>query len=573
MVKKRNYDGWTENDYQKEIENLDEQKTYGLVWEKNKEDVKENFDYYINWEGIKNKEEFKGTEHKFPVLREIKNKEILTNKKDNYNLLIEGDNYHSLAVLKFTHNKQIDVIYIEPPYNTGNGEFRFNDKHVDKNDNYKHSKWLTFMEKRLELAQKLLKKTGIILIHIDKNEMAQLKILCDKIFKQNNYIENIIWRKKEGGGQQDDFFVTEHEYILAYAKNKSKFSIIEKKTKKVSESYKHCDENNKRRYNLSKLAKWGSGALKEDRPTMHFPIKDPDGNDNLPIAPDGRPGRWRYGKINLDGLIEKNCIEWKKKDNKWIPYEKCYESQIEEHQILKQRSIFYDYATTRDGTNELTEIFGKKDVFPNPKPTLLGMELLTSVADKNAIILDFFAGSGTTGHAVLKLNKLDGGNRRFILCTNDEEKICTEVCYPRISKVMKGYTTNKKIKVGGLGTNLKYFKTAFVDSKPTDKNKKILTEKAIELLCVKEGTFDLIINHKKYKIFRNHDHYSGIIFDQLAIDDFKNKIKNIQGKFSIYIFSLGDDTFDEEFSDLNKKIKLSPIPEAILRVYRRIFGK
>ena len=196
------------------------------------------------------------------------------------------------------------------------------------------------------------------------------------------------------------------------------------------------------------------------------------------------------------------------------------------------------------------------------------------------------AGTGTTGHAVLELNKEDGGNRQFILCTNNENNICTDVCYPRIKKVIEGYKNLKGEQVEGLGDNLKYFRTDFVDAKPSDKNKIKLTHQATEMLCVKEGTFEKVIDNKRFKIFKNSDHYTGIIWDQTAIPEFKKAIKDVDGNFSVYIFSLGDEDFSEEFADLNKRrseaksrterssgarIKLSPIPEAILRVYRRIF--
>ena len=136
---------------------------------------------------------------------------------------------------------------------------------------------------------------------------------------------------------------------------------------------------------------------------------------------------------------------------------------------------------------------------------------------------------------------------------------------------MRGYKNSKGNIINGLGGNLKYFKTDSVDAEPTDKNKKKLTEQATEMLCVREGTFETVLEKKKFKIYKNNSHYTGIIFDQLAISDFKKAIKDIKGKFSVYVFSLGDDTFDEEFEDIKQKVKLSPIPEAILRVYRRIF--
>ena len=186
--------------------------------------------------------------------------------------------------------------------------------------------------------------------------------------------------------------------------------------------------------------------------------------------------------------------------------------------------------------------------------------------NEKSVVCDFFTGTGTTGEAVLELNKEDDGDRQFILCTNNENNIATDICYPRLKRAIFGFK-----KRPALGGNLKYFKTDFVDAEPTDKNKKKLTQEATEMLCIKEGTFEPVLNKKHFKIFKNSNHYTGIILDQLAITEFKRAIKDIKGKFSVYVFSLSDETFDEEFVDIKQKIKLSPIPEAILRVYRRIF--
>jgi len=207
--------------------------------------------------------------------------------------------------------------------------------------------------------------------------------------------------------------------------------------------------------------------------------------------------------------------------------------------------------------------------FPSQKPVGLIKFLLEVTTHKESLVCDFFAGTGTTGEAVLSLNNEDNGNRKFILCTNNENNIATNICYPRLKKVILGFK-NKP----ALGGNLKYFKTDFVEyDKPTDRNKIKLTKQATEMLCVKEGTFEKVIDNERFKIFKNSDHYTGIIWDQTAIPEFKKVIKDIKAKFSVYVFSLTDETFDEEFSDLKQKVKLSPIPEAILRVYRRIFNK
>jgi adenine-specific DNA-methyltransferase len=543
----------TVDELQKEVvrlkKELKKKKKYGLVWEEKPEDVVEM------------------CKEKLPILKEVRKKEIITDKNQPINILIEGDNYHALSTLNYTHSGKIDVIYIDPPYNTGLSDFRFNDKYIDSRDSYRHSKWLSYMEKRLKLAKKLLRNTGSIFISVDDIEMYNLKLLLDDIFK-NNFIGTLIWRKKEGGGQTDSYFVTEHEYILAFQKS-SNFKWLDEEIEIEDSSFKHIDKKGK--FNLVRLAKWGNGARRVDRPKMHFPIYTPGRKKVLPKAPDGSEGRWRVGKTRMEELIKSNRVVFLKKNNDWIAYEKIY-FESDNTKKIKERSILYEISNTSDATNTLTNILGSKDVFQNPKPVELIKFILRHSGNSSATILDFFAGSGTTGHAVLEINKEDKGKRKFILVTNNENNICTEVCYPRIEKVINGYKNLKKKKIKGLSGNLKYFKTDFVDAKPTDKNKKKLTEEATEMLCIREDTFKKVeTKNKSFKVFKNGKKYTGIIYDVMMIDKFKDFAKKIDGEFSVYIFSLSDDTYDEEFEDMNNKIKLSPIPEAILRVYRRIF--
>jgi adenine-specific DNA-methyltransferase len=283
---------------------------------------------------------------------------------------------------------------------------------------------------------------------------------------------------------------------------------------------------------------------------------------------------WAYSKQEIERLIKENYLIFPKNKNGQVRKKEFYNEFKRENIPIKSSWGLFD---NQKNTEMLKDILGDA-IFLNPKPLNLLTYLLKSTTNKNAVVLDFMAGSGTTAHAVLKLNKEDGGNRQFILCTNNEDnngsgyKIAEDICHPRVQKAIKGYVGKiSKKKVEGLGGNLKYFKTDFVDAEPTDKNKIKLTRQATEMLCIKEGTFELVQDKGSFKIFKNSKHYTGIIFDHAAIPSFKKTVKDIKGKFSVYIFSLGDETFDEEFADIKQKVKLSPIPEAILRVYRRIF--
>lgn len=525
-----------------------EKERYGLVWEDKEEEVAKQCDSEL------------------PLLKEDCTKEIICDSTLPYNIIIEGDNYHSLYALSFTHPKSIDVIYIDPPYNTGKKkEWKYNDSWVDENDKYRHSKWLSFMSKRLRLAKNLLKNSGIIFISIDNNEVAQLKLLCDSIFGYKNFCGQIIWRKKSGGGQTDDFFVTEHEYILCYRRT-SAFVWVDETIPISSKGYK--SEDNKGKYRLVKLAKWGSAAKREDRPTMYFSLTSPDKKKIYPIAPDGTPGRWRVGRKKMKSLIDDELIEWVEDNNGiWTPYEKVYYDG-DDVKTLKNRSIYYSVAETGDATRLLTKIFGKKDVFENPKPIELIKELLSH--SQNSIVLDFFAGSASTGHAVLDMNKEDGGNRRFILCTNNENNICTEVTYPRIEKVIKGYSNIK-----GIPANLKYYTQTFVPVVTSDNDKRELVNRSTEMLCIAENCFELVRerdNHSDFSIFKNAKKQMAIIYDEDSICeciDYLNEHKSELNTI-IYVFSY-DHTYDsEDFKELTINFSVKPIPEAIINVYRKI---
>jgi adenine-specific DNA-methyltransferase len=540
---------------------LKKRKKYGLVWEEKPEEVVEM------------------CKEKLPVLKEEKDKEIITDKEKQVNLLIEGDNYHALSVLNYTHGGKVDVIYIDPPYNTGAKNWRYNNHYVDKEDVFRHSKWLSFMNKRLKLARTLLKETGIICVTIDENEQAQLKLLLDEIFGENNYLGTVCIRNNPSGRTRKSEISLQHEYALFYSKNKNKKGIDTLYIPPEDKTHNYKQDKDGSWYEKRNLRR---GRKREEKPQRFFPIyvspknfeisitKKPGFVEVLPIDEFGHELTWDRDKEKIEDLYRKKEV-WAEKTKKGYQIFFKFRPNLEIGETPKSLWLDPKYSSREYGIRILKEIFGESS-FEYPKSLYAVMDCIKAMnSSKNILVLDFFAGSGTTGHAVLELNKEDGGNRQFILCTNNENNICTDVCYPRIKKVIEGYKNLKDEWVEGLGGNLKYFITDFVDAEPSDKNKIKLTHQATEMLCIKEGTFEKVIDNERFKIFKNSDHYTGIIWDQTAIPEFKKAIKNIKAEFSVYVFSLTDETFDEEFADINQKVKLSPIPEAILRVYRRIF--
>jgi len=346
--------------------------------------------------------------------------------KPTDNLIIKGNNLLVLHSLKKRLKGKVKMIYIDPPYNTGKeaDEFNYNDK-------FTHSTWLTFMKNRLEIARKLLREDGVIFISIDDNEQAYLKILCDEIFGRDNFIACMPWKGR--GGRQDSLFVANiHEYILFYVKNNENFIAGQKQ--KTGDKFPHFDSKKGLYYKRQLARKWGSHSKREDRPNLYYPVKAPDGSDVYPKLEDGTDGCWRWSKKKMEKEIKLGNVEFIKINNDWAVYQKIY--QIEEKpRSEKFTSWLDDVGTTANGTKELKLLFGEK-VFNYPKPTSLIKRLMRMANVKdNDIVLDFFAGSGTTGHAVLSLNKEDGKNIKFILC--EQMEYINTVTVPRIKKVLE----------------------------------------------------------------------------------------------------------------------------------------
>ena len=548
--RKIDYTSWSQTELIKEIKKLEKRKKYGIIWDE--ERTKEVFEEEV--------------QEKLPVLKDVTKNGIEDKSKPN-NVLIEGDNYHALSVLNYTHKGRIDVIYIDPPYNTGK-EFTYNDKLVDKDDSYKHSKWISFMHKRLQLAKKLLSKKGVIFISIDDNEQAQLKILCNEVFGEDNFIASIVWQKKYSPQNDAKYFSDMHDFILVYARKKNingerdgHTRNLLPRTEEMNARYKNQDNDPR--------GVWKSTDLSAKRltPKDVYPITTPTGRKIYP--PKGRS--WVTTKEKVQELINDNRISFGK-DGNGVPRIKGFLSEVQKGVVPTTWWNREFAGHNQDAKQELNKM-DLEEIFDTPKPLKLINRILQIGSNKNSIVLDFFAGSGTTGQAVLQLNREDGGNRKFILCTNNDNNICTNVCYPRLKKVITGYKNLKGEKIEGLGGNLKYFKTSFVDSEPTDQNKKIMVEQSTEMLCLKEDCFELVKQGKQFKIFKNcNEEYLGIIYYYDGIEPFKKEVLKLDKKINTYVFSLTDEVDVEEFEDIRSLVTLKPIPSAILNVYRRIFA-
>lgn len=412
-------------------------KRYGLVWEEHEEAV----DVMMR--------------DNIPVFTETKEREICMMPGEDYNFLLEGDNLHSLHLLEKTHRGKVDVIYIDPPYNTGGKDFVYNDTCIDRTDGYRHSKWLSFMYERLVIAKKLMSDIGLIFISIDDNEVAQLKLLCNEIFGEENFRGQIARGTGTPTGQGNAILSNEIDYILVYAKTQQAFFNGLPFDDESSKIYNLEDEYGK--YLNRPLRKTGGEDRREDRPSMFYPIKAPDGTDIYPIAPSGYESRWRCQKSTYEQLCKEHRIEWKRDESGWKIYQKFYL----EGRTKQPGNLWSNVEGNKKATITIKNIMGTSG-FSFPKPVEVIVRILQIAGNKDSVVLDFFAGSGTTAQAVLELNKEDGGQRKFILCTNNENNICEEITYQRIKTVITGKRQDGSEYSEGIPANLKYYHTDFV---------------------------------------------------------------------------------------------------------------
>lgn len=410
--------------YLSDLESEIKSKKYGLVYEEHKECIDEIL------------------ENNTPVL--IEDESLFIDNGGKMNFLIEGDNLASLILLKKTLRNMVDVIYIDPPYNTGNKDFVYNDDAVDKVDTFRHSKWLSFMQKRLQLSRTLLSEKGLIFVSIDDNEQAVLKTLCDSIFNEQNYITMFIRKTKSMTGDDGNGLNIQHEYLLVYAKDKSKATFIGEK--KTFEGYSNPDNDPN--------GIWCSAdpSAKSGGETTYFPIKNPY-TGQVDYPPKGR--YWAFSQETLKKYISSGRVKFKKeikKGQRGFIF-KRYAENMEVKTNPVDTLYFCDNAYMNSiATTETNNLIGAGK-FSYPKPVEFIKHIIKYASNEKSLIIDFFAGSGTTGHAVMQLNKEDGGNRSFVLCTNNENNICRDVTYERIKRV---------IEKENYQASLKYMKVDFV---------------------------------------------------------------------------------------------------------------
>lgn len=373
------------------------------------------------------------------------------------NMLIQGDNLLALKSLLPKYEGKINCIYIDPPYNTGNEKWVYNDNVNDPRikkwlgevvgkegeDLSRHDKWLCMMYPRLKLLHRLLADDGVIFISIDDNEFANLRLICDEIWGYSNFIGNIV-RPTGTTAQDTNKLGKAFDSILVYAKSNDFLINGIELSEDDEKRYNLEDEQGK--FSILQLRRTGGEDRREDRPSMYFPIMSPDNTPIYPIGPTGYESRWRVGEETYYKMLENNEIYFKKDKGEWKVYYKYYlegKTKRPSNLWLKINDIPID--GNKKASRELKDIFNKK-VFDTPKPVSVIEHILTIVTSKKSLILDSFLGSGTTAHAVLNLNAKDGGNRQFIgiEMMDYAENITAE----RIRRVINGYGSKAETQKG-----------------------------------------------------------------------------------------------------------------------------
>ncbi len=552
------------------LELLNEQKRYGLVWEDSPEEVEALL------------------REKLPVLTEDTTKRILADTTDEVpnHILIEGDNYPALVALQYAYEGKVDVIYIDPPYNTGNKDFVYNDSYVDSEDSYRHSKWLSFMSKRLRIAKRLLSDRGVIFISIDDNEQANLKLLCDEVFGARYFIDIFSWVKTETPANLSLKTKKAVEYILCYSKqeNSNKFRGLAKNSVSNNGLMNQTNSAHELTFPANIVdTKLPNGVYKKGQyGTASYEIilkEDTEVKNGYFIKPVSLFGKFKWGQEYLDQAI-KVGTKISIKTKAFSPsYEKAeYDPEVPWNLI--NRTFGVD--TNEIASSQLKDIVPEVN-FSFPKPYSL-IKYLINFIDAD-YVLDFFAGSGTTLHATMQLNAEDGGHRQCILVTNNENNICEEVTYERNKRVIQGYTTPKGQQVEGLkNNNLRYYKVDFVEREKTAANQKELMKASTDLLCIKENLYQeetcfegLKLHPQIARYFTDGKEDGGqmlIIYEPNAIPVLVKRIEHMpvgkENKLKVYVMAEGQYPYTEDFETVLSKVELRAMPHALYQAMRQV---
>lgn len=559
-------------------------KKYGLVWEEKPEDIEERL------------------REDLPVLVERNDDKVHSLISDNpdapNHIIIEGDNLAALMELSYTHIGKFDMIYIDPPYNTGNKDFVYYDDFsddyrkipfVEREDSFRHSKWLSFMHRRLRIAKTLLSDTGFIFISIDDNEQANLKLLCDEIFGEQNFKSNSIIINNRGGRDYGGIAL-QHDYILIYSKAIGQLNLIDDPDK----VFQYYDTEGG--FNLMELRNRNVKFNSDNRPNLCYPFyvnpNNPDANNLLEISLEPKDGFvevfpaksngiqtvWRWGKEEKARANLNIQIFGKANRNGGYMIVQKYRKTTK-----MQRSVWDEKEFVNERGSEVLKEILTQSIFSYPKSLATIMRVLELGSSEKSKILDFFAGSGTTLHAVMQLNKRDGGKRICVLCTNNENGICENVTYERNKRVITGYTKPNGEYVEGLhDNNLRYYRTEFLPRERTAKNMRKLVEASTGLLCIKndlytEATFGgRKMNQKYARYFDDGKQQMLVIYEERAIPFIVNIIKTLpesENKIKVYVFSHGSYAYTDEFAEVIERVEPCALPQAIYDAYIKVLPK
>ncbi len=368
-------------------------------------------------------------------------------------LFVEGDNLEVLKLLYRSYAGRVKMIYIDPPYNTGN-DFIYPDDFSDPLGKYLeltaqkdangnlltsnpetsgryHSAWLSMMYPRLFIARQLLRDDGVIFVSIDDHEVGNLRLLFNEVFGEENFVATLIWQKMDSPSRNDSTRATSdfHDYILVYARNKNSVRLRQKQKPEILDAYPITLPDG-RLARRRQLRKNGKNARREDRPTMWFPLTAPDGTEVWPIAPEGWEGRWVLSKETWLEREAEGRTEWIQRESGWIPY---YIEVAPNEPSVPWPTIWTDVDQNRQAKARFTALLGSGIEFDNPKPPNLIANILRMATEADDIVLDFFSGSSTTAEAALQLN--GDGHRRFIMVQLPEPSKSTQ--YPTVAEIGK----------------------------------------------------------------------------------------------------------------------------------------